>query len=225
LYLVLFCIALALDLLARGREGAGGAVLALGLIKWNVLLLVPFVLLAPGRRKALAGFAAVAAVEIAVSFAIIGPAGLGDFFSALQDPIADFLRAEMPSVRGLLLALGASDAVVVPLLIALSAALVWLAWRLPVAESVALAVTGSVALGLHTMEYDLLLHLVAVFVFGPFGRSLAATAALIFALSPISLFVFETAHGPVSLKGPAGVIVLLVMATYAWKSRRARRTA
>jgi hypothetical protein len=60
-------------LLLTRREAAGGAVLALGLAKPQIVFLVPLVLLVQGRWRALGAFAATGIVLVALSVAAVGP--------------------------------------------------------------------------------------------------------------------------------------------------------
>ena len=63
-------------LLVARREVAGGAVLALLLVKPQLVFLVPVVLLARGQRRALAGFTATALVLLGASALVDGGRGL-----------------------------------------------------------------------------------------------------------------------------------------------------
>jgi hypothetical protein len=210
-FAVLFAIALSLELLGRGREKAAGAVLALALVKWNVLLLVPLVLLASGRKRLFASFAAVATAEVALSLAIMGRQGLTDFLASLHAPIADHTRLTMPSLRGLLLNLHVPDGVIVPVALALSLALVWFARKLPAEKAIATAVTGSVALGLHTMSYDILLFFIPLFVLRPTRLLPWPSVVLLPAFSPLAMLKLETSSGLFEMQGPAGVSLALLM--------------
>src|SRR5208283_650713 len=71
--LVLFIIAFALT--ERGKPLAGGAVLALMLIKFHLILLWPVALLLQRRWRMLGGFCAVALAEVCLTLALGGMQG------------------------------------------------------------------------------------------------------------------------------------------------------
>lgn len=145
----------------------------------------------------------------------MGAGGFHDFLAALGDPNADHTRLKMPSLRGLLLNLDVPDAWIVPILAALSIALVWFARKLPPAEAIALAVAGSLALGFHTMGYDILLFFVPLFVLLPTVRLPRLSAVLLFVFSPFALLPLDGSRHPFELQGVAGVAAALVMAAAA----------
>lgn len=82
LFLVLI-VAAAWWLSAHGRPYAAGAVLGLSVIKPQLALVLPLVLLAAGRWRAVTSCAAVAAVLAVASVVAIGPHGLADYRSLL----------------------------------------------------------------------------------------------------------------------------------------------
>jgi hypothetical protein len=72
--------------LADGRrDHLAGAVLGLGVIKPQLTLLLPVVLLCAGRWRIAATWAASAAVLAALSLAVVGGQGLGDYLSLLNE--------------------------------------------------------------------------------------------------------------------------------------------
>lgn len=79
--IVFFLYALGFVLLARGRDGAAGAVLSLGLIKPQLVFLIPFLLLRQRRWQALRAWIIGAAFLSVVSVAFVGTAGIRDFAS------------------------------------------------------------------------------------------------------------------------------------------------
>ena len=103
--LLLFFVVSAFAALQGGKDFAAGCLLACGLFKFHlVLVLVIFVLLS-GRKKVLAGFASVAAILLLVSVAISGwgvllsyPRFLA-YFSHL--PLAGVSNQQMANLRGL----------------------------------------------------------------------------------------------------------------------------
>lgn len=77
--IIFFLYVLGFVLLARGRDEVAGLVLSLGLIKPQLVFLVPFLLWRQRRRRALRAWLFGAAVLSAVSLALVGPAGVRDF--------------------------------------------------------------------------------------------------------------------------------------------------
>ena len=84
--LVILCLAaIAWRLAEADRPYAAGAVLGLSVIKPQLLLLLPLVLLFSGRWKIVAGWVAAAAVLGVASVVVIGPQGLNDYRSLLDE--------------------------------------------------------------------------------------------------------------------------------------------
>ncbi len=81
--LLLFIWVAGLRLLDAGRDPAAGAVLALGLVKPQLFVLVPLVLLVQRRWSALAAWAAAALGVVGLSLAAAGPQGVVDWLDAL----------------------------------------------------------------------------------------------------------------------------------------------
>lgn len=77
---IVLCAWLALE---RRREGLCGAMAGVLLIKFHLILLLPVAMVTARRWRALAGFLAVAAVEIGVSVAMIGEAGVRQYAALL----------------------------------------------------------------------------------------------------------------------------------------------
>lgn len=169
----------------RGNDLAAGAIGALALIKFHLLILfVPALLL---RRKwaMLAGFAGVGIVEAGVSFALIGPAGVRQYAGLLHNPNLATLHPSperMINVHGLLANAGfhhgwiaAVPVAAFTLLVAWYAKDDWLwFWG---------AIAGAILAVPHAYQYDAALLLVPLLA-GIFRgssaslRMVAATAAL-----------------------------------------------
>ena len=83
--LILALTAIAWRLAEANRPHLAGAVLGLSVIKPQLLLLLPVVLLFAGRWKIVVGWAGTAAVLGAASLAVIGQQGLNDYLSLLSE--------------------------------------------------------------------------------------------------------------------------------------------
>jgi hypothetical protein len=82
---IVFLVALAWWLAGRDRPYLAGAVLGLTVIKPQLTLLLPIVLLFSGRWRIVAGWAAVAAVLAVASLLVIGGHGVGDYVALLNE--------------------------------------------------------------------------------------------------------------------------------------------
>jgi hypothetical protein len=167
--LCLFLWVAGVRLLASGREVAAGSVLALGLIKPQLFVLVPVVLVAQRRWRALGAWAAVASAMALVSVAVVGVDGVVEWatlpFSELYRSLVQDQQAwRMQGLPSLLQAV-APDALARPaealgLLLAalLVLAFVWTAVRAPrsaYAGVWAFACLTTVVAAPHLLEYDL----------------------------------------------------------------------
>ncbi|MEZ5364419.1 MAG: glycosyltransferase family 87 protein [Bryobacterales bacterium] len=160
--LLLLILALSLELSLRGRESWGGATLALGLFKWNTILLLPLLFLVQKRWRTLRGFAAVALVEVVLSVWITGIGGVRDYFALATSPETSYWSYLMPSVRGVALAVGAPASLSWALALGAIAVFLWRARGLDLEKSYAAGVSIGVFLAIHTMGYDLLLPVMAI---------------------------------------------------------------
>lgn len=181
----LLLLVLTFELLVRRWDSLAGAVLALVLIKWNIVLLLPLFLLAQKKWKAIATFLLVAAVEVLASVWLAGPEGAKNYFWMLRGNYADYLASEMPSLRGLLLLLKFPNS---PVLLVVAAAVVMLLWtsrRLEIPAAFAVGVAASVFLTYHTMLYDLLFFFLPILVFQQQLQSGWKAGATVLFISPI----------------------------------------
>ncbi len=98
-------------LLQRGREGAAGAVLGLGLYRFEVMLPLLAIFALRRRWRLLSGAAAVAAVGLLGSWALVGTAGLRAYLQVLlasgqvKGGWGGVVMEGMPNLRGLLVVL------------------------------------------------------------------------------------------------------------------------
>ena len=74
-------------LMIRGRDVAAGLVLSIGLMKPQLVVLVPVVLLVLGRWRALASFTAGGVVLSAVSLVLVGRSGIATWLNVLTSPL------------------------------------------------------------------------------------------------------------------------------------------
>ena len=118
-------MAIAWRLLREDRNVAAGLAVSVVLLKPNTAFMVPLVLLAAGRYRAFAAFAAVGFMAAAVALLTMGFGGVSDYVNQLRGPLppgADSLTLER--------ALGAGSAVAVAVRVLVVAATVAVAYRL-----------------------------------------------------------------------------------------------
>jgi len=207
--LVFLLMAAVLEFLLREKDEWAGAVLALGLIKWNTLLFLPLLLLVLKKWRALAAFSAIAAAEVCVSVWITGWRGAADYASMLSGPYADYLAVGMPSLRGLLLIAGIPNQIAAAaLVIALTLAVQFLRTQ-DLQTQFALGVGISVVLAYHTMIYDLLLLLIPVIVLQNRLVEFWKRATIVLFLSPVPNLADRAAGGALWGKVPMIISILL----------------
>jgi hypothetical protein len=172
--LALLVVMLSLRLAGRGKEIGAGAVLAAGLYKPHLFVLVPVVLLVQRRYRALGALTATSVLVVLATLPAVGPGAWTSWARALASPLySDQIKVglgwKMQSVSALNTALGVpANTAYVYLLIGI-AAFVWVArrFREDTSRVWALALMTTVVFSPHAMVYDLvLLAPVAAFFLG-----------------------------------------------------------
>lgn len=100
----------------RGNEFAAGFLLGCCAFKPHLLVAMPLVMLASGKRKMLFSFLGTGLALALWSFAAIGPQGVRDWFDLLRAPSTDFEPQAMGNLRALSLHFGFAAAAVATLL-------------------------------------------------------------------------------------------------------------
>lgn len=149
-------------LIQLDRQAAAGLVLAVGLLKPTLLILVPVALLAAGYRRAFLAWLVAALAAVGASAAVLGPHGVASFMSLSRDfAVADYyLRWSLVPVvgEGMTWAIAA---------ILVAVAIVFLAWRcrrLGLEATISLGVVGSILVNHHMTPGDLMMFLVPVWL-------------------------------------------------------------
>lgn len=198
-------------LAAKDRDFAAGGVLALGLVKFHLLLLFPLAMLARKRWRMLAAFAGIGLVEAAISFALIGVSGFLQYYRLLTRSDLQALtegRWAMLDVQALVLNAGLSSGWwALPLLLMVVGLVLVACRRAPLWRWFSAAATGSLLISPHVYKYDatLLLLPILLVIFhskSKFSRIAAATAVI-----PIPYFL--TVAGP-----PIAAIPALTLLTF-----------
>jgi len=166
--LLLFLYTLGFVRLVKGKDIAGGAWLALGLFKPQ--LVVPFIvcMFLYGRRKILYGFLPVAAILAVISTAIVGWDGLKFYPHYVMQTEGTLARSvivpsNMPNLRGVLYLLAGSgkrvDVSVITLSLGIFLFSAWKGRRTGNTEmfvwQFALALVATVIVSYHCLAYDL----------------------------------------------------------------------
>ena len=111
--MMLAIFVVAFELADRGKAGASGAVLALMLIKFHLILLWPVALVLQRRWKMLGGFCVAAITEVCLSLALGGMEGARNYVALLRNKNLDHLSPSkelMISFSGLTENLGIDSA-------------------------------------------------------------------------------------------------------------------
>ena len=222
---LLALLAGAYELERRGRDKAAGAVLALMLVKFHLVLLWPVALLVQRRWRMLAGFCAAAAVEVAACLALGGWPGAESYVRLLLNKDLDRLSPTpefMISVQGLAANLGI-EGVWFPAAFGacVCAVLVWALRGAPAWRMFVLAPLASLLVVPHVYGYDAALLLVPVWLAifegsWPPGR----IAATLFA-TPVP-FGFALAGKPYSVVASVSLAAFfLIQAAEAARARKA----
>ncbi|HKC20539.1 MAG TPA: glycosyltransferase 87 family protein [Candidatus Dormibacteraeota bacterium] len=160
--LMVLTVVAAWKLLALDRQTAAGLVLAVGLLKPTLLILVPLALLAAGYRRAFAAWLVAAVVAVAASLAVLGPHGVASFISLSRDFAgADYyLRWSLVPLVG-----DGAPWAVAAILITCAVLLLALATRHQGLEvAISIGVMGSVLVNHHMTPGDLMILLVPVWL-------------------------------------------------------------
>lgn len=231
--LVLVSFALAFLLIERNREYEAGLALGLGLIKFQVVLPLAFILAFRRKWKVMGGLTGMAAVWTVLSIMGTGLSGLVSYATAIGDVLkhpsnaayAVIKPADMPTVRGFVttaLTGGVSQTWIALVSAAISGALIlgiaWM-WRLqekrgsPVSSDVlfAAAVTVSLVAAPHLLVHDLTLMLLvfALLVTAP-EWSAAKTERSVLRASMFILYLatpYLVARGAVWILAPVLFII------------------
>ncbi|HLJ16164.1 MAG TPA: glycosyltransferase family 87 protein [Bryobacteraceae bacterium] len=223
---MLVLVVLAYTLAERELDFAAGAVLAVGLVKFHLLLLFPLVLLFEKRWRMLVAFSLTGLLEAIASFALIGASGFRQYYNLLSRSDLQALaegRWAMLDVQALALNAGLNSGWwAAPLILMVVALVLTACWRAPLWCWFSAAATGSLLISPHVYKYDatllLLPVLLAIFYSGSkFTRIAAATAVI-----PIPYLL--TVAGPPIAAIPA-LTLLTFLAALSYESYRARETS
>jgi hypothetical protein len=152
--LFLFFATLGCWLLLDGRDFWAGVAFSICASKMHLAILVPLVLVAHARWKAILGGAIGGALIVALSFATEGPQWPTRIRELMQLPEFDPASNRMPNLRGLLSFFGGSFAVEIALGALVAVGIFLLSRRRPLKYGMTLALAGGLMLSHHAYVYD-----------------------------------------------------------------------
>jgi hypothetical protein len=174
----LLALAMALILLERGRDGFAAFALIVCLCKFNLVVLVPMMLLLHRRFNALISFV-IGAILAAASSMELAP--IRDYVAAILDAPRKTAGFYPVGLRGFSVAIGQSWCYPVLAVLALVVCC-WLMRRLPLTEAFCVAITGSLLIVPYVTWYDstlLALPLAVVYARGRAAMRVICIAILV----------------------------------------------
>ena len=207
----------------RGKPVWSGVVLALTLIKFHLLLLVPLVMLLRGRTKMFLGYVVVAIAEVGVSLLLGGLGGAQKYVDLLLTdevegvwPVPSLAITVHTIGRNLeISSLGLSIGLVAVVLVLVGLA----SWRAPYWRWFSAAVAGSLVSAPHVFRYDAAVLLLPLWVVIFTSKDKLSRFAALLLLVPIPYFAW--AFGP-----PWGIVpplaILLFLAALARENSLSR---
>ena len=176
----------------RRKDFPAGAVLALGLLKFHLLLLLPLAMLLNKRWRMLAGYAITGSLLALSSIALIGFGGVKQYVSLLQ---AKDLQALLPSpelminLNGLMANMRLESAFVLALLVVLVMGVAMIGARgAPLWRWLSVAVVSSLLITHHVYGYDAGIVLLPVWLTMFLSKSLFSRIAALILAAPLVFF-------------------------------------
>ena len=174
------------------KDFPAGAVLALGLLKFHLLLLLPLAMILNKRWRMLAGYAVTGGLLALSSIALIGFGGVKQYVNLLQ---AKDLNALLPSpelminLNGLMANVRLESALVLALLVVLVIGVVILGVRgAPLWRWLSIAVVSSLLITHHVYGYDAGIVLLPVWLAMFLSKSLFSRIAALILAAPLVFF-------------------------------------
>ena len=197
----------------RGRPFWSGAVLALALQKFHLLLLLPVVMFVRRENRMLFGFGAAAIVEVLLSALLTGMQGMQLYvglLTAKDNSVIWAFPAFMINLHAIGENLNTDSLVLSGVLVVLTLGVTAIAvWRAPYWRSLAAAVAGSLLIAPHVFRYDASLLLLPLWLVMFVSKSTFSRFAALALVAPIPYFiaVFGKPFGAVP---PLAILVFLI---------------
>jgi len=174
--LVVLSLALTWKFIRDDRPVLAGAILAVGLLKPTLSILVPLALLAAGHRRTFIAWLVVAIAAVGTSLIVLGPAGITAYVSLSASLAADpyYLRWSLVPLLGS----GAPWLAAAAAITIATALIAWATrWR-GVEVTIAVGVMGSVLINHHMTPGDLQLLLIPIWLLARARGSMVRDAGL-----------------------------------------------
>jgi hypothetical protein len=198
-------LAVSLALLFRGKHFAAGCVLSLCLIKYNLFLPIPLLIVGNRLWKFGGGVVAGGAALMAISFAVAGWSWPWQYVAVLRLPITTPRYATMPNLHGLFSSLPPSVLLETAGTCAVLAA-AWLVIRSgDIARAVSATLIGGLLISYHAFIGDALILVPACLLLLSAAPSVPLRLAAWFLLCPVATLPFVLPGSPY----PPPVVLLL----------------
>ena len=208
----------------RGKDLTAGALLAIGLMKFHLLFLVPVAMVFRGKWRFFQGFCAVAAIEVAFSALVAGWSGMRQYVDLL---LAKDIRGLSPSpelminVHSIPQNFGLDQPLVSGISVALVIGLVVVGVRgAPLWRWLSVALVGSLLVPPHVYGYDASILLLPMWL-AMFSSKKLWTRLMALALGAPPVFFCSMAGAPWSAV-PA-IVLLLFLTALAWENYQEQR--
>ena len=210
--LLLVIVIAAYELGIKGKDAGAGAVLALGLMKFHMLFLVPVAMVVARRWKMLWGYAAAAMGLVLISALTGGVDGMMQYVRLLE--AKDLRRLSlspelMVNIHSVGVNFGVDHMAVTAALLLLVVGLMAVAvWRAPWWRALAAALPASVMAGPHVFGYDAAMLLLPVWLVSFHSNSRLSRGAAVVLAAPL-IFFFSFLDSPWPVVPAFGLVLLL----------------
>lgn len=198
----------------RGRPAAGGAMLALMLIKFHLILLWPVALLLQRRWKMLGGFCVVALCEACVSLALGGTEGARTYLALLRNKSLDRLSPSkelMICFQGLTANLGIeSPAWTIAIIAAIFLLFAFAVYKAPLWKMFSVTAVASLLVAPHVYGYDATLLLLPLLLTIFYSQLAGAKIAATLLCTPLP-FGFALAGKPYAIVASGSLVIFLLL--------------
>jgi len=194
-------------LLRRGRDVPAGILLAAAVLKPQLVLLVPPALFLLGRRRALVAFAGTAGLLLGLMLLSLGPDGVGAYAGLLR--YAESLPVNRYLVVSDVFGGGLAAIAVRAALAAVTLAAVWLRRAEGADSAIAIAIAGSLAAGPYLHAADMVMFVLAAWLYLRRPRPLAEVAWL--AAGAVTLEIADTVSPVPFFIAEAGTLAMFLL--------------
>jgi hypothetical protein len=213
-------------LYARKNWWLAGLLFSLCLIKFNLLLLCPLLIMGKlGRRKwRLAdGFLAGSACLVGISFLVSGSGWPRQYLSLIFNPMASPDLGAMPNLRGLMVNLHGGRVLEFLFSLSVTGTVWWVVRHRPFGIAAAATVVGSLLLSQHAYIHDcaILIPALLTLIRSASGEMVRLCALLLLLPVPYQFSFYRGSGTALTVL----MLVLMAAVTWASRSRRAPATA